>query len=347
MARNPTMKDVAKEAHVSVMTVSRAFKRHSSVSKETRERILLIAEKMGYVFDSVAANLRSQKSSFVAVTVPTINNSNFAETVDALSSEIAMAGMQVLLGYDRYEVEQEELLIEQLLRRRPDAVVVTGGRHTQRGRRLLQSAGVPVIETWDLPERPINHVVGFSNSKCMTMMVDHLIERGRRRIAFIGGDFSDDTRGADRRRGFIAALNERGLEPADLIPLGGPSTVQNGADAMARLLESGKKFDAVVSVFDNAAFGALTECQRQGIKVPDDIALAGFGATDIASVTCPALTTIDPHCAEIGRRAGALITDLLKNPGRQVAPVCVEIRPVLKIGESTGGKVAAKPLISR
>jgi LacI family gluconate utilization system Gnt-I transcriptional repressor len=330
------MKDVAREAGVSVMTVSRAFNRHASVSDETRERILSIAEKMGYVFDSVAANLRSQKSGFVAATVPTINNPNFAETVDALSSEAARAGLQVLLGYDRYEMEQEELLIEQLLRRRPDAVVVTGGKHTERGRRLLQSAGVPVIETWDLPEDPIAHVVGLSNSLCMTMIVDHLVERGRRNIAFIGGDFSDDTRGADRRRGFVAALNRQGLEPAALVPIGGPSTVQKGAKAMANLLESDVKFDAVVGVFDYAAFGALAECQRRGVRVPDDIAIAGFGATDIASVTFPALTTIDPHCAEIGRRSGALIADLLENAGEQADPIRVEIEPVLKIGQSTG-----------
>jgi LacI family transcriptional regulator, gluconate utilization system Gnt-I transcriptional repressor len=330
------MTDIAREAGVSTMTVSRAFKRDSSVSPETRERILEVAERMGYVFDATASNLRSQRSSFVAVTVPTINNPNFAETVDALSSELDQARLQVLLGYDRYGLAEEEALIEQLLRRRPEAIVVTGGRHTDRSRRLLKASGVPVVETWDIPMAPIEHVVGFSNSASMELLVDHLVARGLRKIAFIGGDFSDDTRGADRRRGFVAAMKRRGLDPSRLIPIGGPSSVEKGAAAMAQLLESQPDIGAVIGVFDHAAFGALTECQRRKIRVPDDIAIAGFGATEIAKLTVPTLTTVDPHCAKIGQRAGRLIVDLLKHPERRTGPIRIEIEPVLRVGESTG-----------
>jgi DNA-binding LacI/PurR family transcriptional regulator len=102
--------------------------------------------------------------------------------------------------------DREERLIEQLLRRRPEAIVVTGGNHTPRARRMLENAGIPVIETWDLPETPIDHVIGFSNAQAVRSMVDHFVGRGLTRIAFIGGDVSRDTRGADRRAGFIAAM---------------------------------------------------------------------------------------------------------------------------------------------
>jgi LacI family transcriptional regulator, gluconate utilization system Gnt-I transcriptional repressor len=329
------MADVARAAGVSPMTVSRAFRNDAYIGKATREKILRVAEEMGYVFDSGASNLRSQRSGFVAVTVPTINNPNFAETVDALSRELAEAGLQILLGYDRYDMIEEETLIEQLLRRRPEAVVVTGGCHTARGRRLLNASGVPVVETWDSPESPIGHVVGFSNAAGMELVVDHLAARGLRKIAFIGGDFSDDTRGADRRRGFVTAMERHGLDPTRLIAIGGPSSVENGARAMAQILESKAQIEAVIGVFDHAAFGALAECQRRGIRVPDDLAIAGFGATDLARVTVPTLTTVDPHCAEIGRRAGRLIVGLLKDPKQKTDPIRIGIEPVLRIGEST------------
>ena len=143
----PTMADVARLAGVSPMTVSRAFKRDSSVSDATREAILKAAEEIGYVFDSTASNLRSQKTDFVAVTIPSINNANFADTLRGLSEGLKDRGLQILLGYTDYDVNEEERLVEQLLRRRPEAIVVTGGRHTPRTRRMLENAGIP----WSRP----------------------------------------------------------------------------------------------------------------------------------------------------------------------------------------------------
>ena len=105
---------------------------------------------------------------------------------------------------------------------------------------------------------------------------------------------------------------------------------------MAALLEAHNDIDAVVGVFDHAAIGALTECQRHGIRVPEDILIAGFGATEYAETIVPTLTTVDPFAAEIGRRAGQLIDDLLEG-GKETGPICIEIGPVLKIGQSTGG----------
>ena len=193
------MMDVAQRAGVSPMTVSRAFKDGTSVSAKTREKVTAAADELGYVFDSTASNLRSQKTNFVAVTIPSINNANFAQTVRGLSDALRPRGLQVLLGYTDYDMAEEERLVEQLLTRRPEAIVVTGGSHTPRARRLLQNAGIPVVETWDLPKDPIENVVGFSNAAAVERLVDHLVEEGKTRIAFIGGDATRDTRGADRR----------------------------------------------------------------------------------------------------------------------------------------------------
>jgi LacI family gluconate utilization system Gnt-I transcriptional repressor len=329
------MKDVAASAGVSVMTVSRAFRADASVGEDTRQRIRQVAEAMGYVFDATASNLRSQKTGFVAVTVPSINNANFAGTVGALSRGLEEAGLQVLLGATNYNVTDEERLIEQLLRRRPEAIVVTGGRHTDRARKLLESAGIPVVETWDLPENPIDHVVGFSNAATMQTMVDHLVGRGYTRLGFIGGDDEGDTRGADRRRGFLAALARHGLPAHRLSPAGAPPvSMREGADAMARLYRDHPDTQAVVCVSDLSAFGALTECQRMGLAVPQDMAIAGFGAYEISAITVPTLTTIDPYPEAIGHRAADLIIRLLA-ADTPLPPQRIEVQPSLDARGST------------
>lgn len=328
------MADVARLAGVSPMTVSRAFKRDTPISEATRDAIMAVAEDIGYVFDSTASNLRSQRTSFIAVTVPSINNANFADTVRGLSEGLKERGLQILLGYTDYDIQEEERLIEQLLRRRPEAIVVTGGRHTARARKLLQNAGIPVVETWDLPESPIGHVVGFSNAAAVRGMVDHFVARGLTRIAFIGGDADRDTRGTDRRTGFIAAMQAHGLDSGRLIAAGPPPiSMREGASAMAMLLTRFPDTQAVICVSDLSAFGALTECQRRAIQVPDQIELAGFGDYEIAAVAVPTISTINPFPREIGRRAAALIVAVLDNV--QIGPARVEIEPMLLIRESS------------
>jgi LacI family transcriptional regulator, gluconate utilization system Gnt-I transcriptional repressor len=330
----PTMADVARLAGVSPMTVSRAFKADSSVSDTTRHAILQAADELGYVFDSTASSLRSQKTDFVAVTIPSINNANFAETVRGLSEHLKPRGLQILLGYTDYDIAEEERLIEQLLRRRPEAIVVTGGKHTPRARRLLASAGIPVIETWDLPEDPIGHVVGFSNAQAVRGMVDHFVAEGLTRIAFIGGDADRDTRGTDRRAGFIAAMRAHGLDATRLIDAGPPPiSMREGAIAMGRLLDSLPDTQAVIAVSDLSAFGALTECQRRSVPVPDRIWIAGFGDYEIAGISVPALTTINPFPREIGSRTAALILDLLDGSPPTSAPIL--ITPQLIIRQSS------------
>jgi LacI family transcriptional regulator, gluconate utilization system Gnt-I transcriptional repressor len=331
----PTMADIARVAGVSPMTVSRAFKRDASVSAATRNAIIKAAEDIGYVFDSTASNLRSQRSDFVAVTIPSINNANFADTVRGLSEGLKERGLQILLGYTDYDIHEEERLIEQLLRRRPEAIVVTGGRHTDRARRLLQNAGIPVIETWDLPKDPIGHVVGFSNADAVKDMVAHFVGQGKRKIAFIGGDADGDTRGTDRRAGFVAAMAAHGLDATRLIAAGRPPiSMREGADAMARLLETMPDTEAVICVSDLSAFGALTECQRRGVPVPAHIAIAGFGDYEIGAISVPSLTTINPFPREIGAQAAALILRVLDGQAQDFSVITVA--PELLLRESSG-----------
>lgn len=328
------MIDVARAAGVSTMTVSRAFKSEASVSDATRAAILKAAEELNYVFDSTASNLRSQRTDFVAVTIPSLNNANFADTVGALSEGLKEQGLQILLGYTNYDMHEEERLIEQLLRRRPGAIVVTGGRHTPRARRLLENAGIPVIETWDLPEAPIGHAVGFSNADAVRGLVDHFVAHGMTRIAFIGGEADRDTRGTDRRAGFLAAMADHGLDTTRLIDAGVPPiSMREGAQAMGRLLETLPDTEAVICVSDLSAFGALTECQRRGVDVPGRLSIAGFGAYEVGAICVPSLTTIDPFPREIGARTADLMLSLLH--GDEMAGARLKIVPRIMLRESS------------
>ncbi|MFN3273630.1 MAG: LacI family DNA-binding transcriptional regulator [Paracoccus sp. (in: a-proteobacteria)] len=330
------MIDIARLAGVSPMTVSRAFKNDGTVSETSKTAVMNAAEELGYVFDSTASALRSQRSDFVAVTIPSINNANFADTVRGLSDGLRARGLQILLGYTDYDVQAEETLIAQLLRRRPEAMVVTGGTHTDRTRALLDKAAIPVIEIWDLPARPIGHVVGFSNAAAMATLVDHLVALGRRRIAFIGGDAARDTRGTDRRRGFVAAMQRHGLDASRLVDAGPPPiSMAEGAAAMADLLARLPDTDAVVCVSDLSAFGALTECQRQGVDVPGRVAVAGFGDYEIAAICVPPLTTVNPFPYRIGSEAASVILQALD--GKLAQPATLRIAPELLIRVSSAG----------
>jgi len=335
------MQDIARKVGVSPMTVSRALRDGTSVNARTREAIRHAVEELGYVFDSTAANLRQQRTGFVAVTIPSINNANFADTVRGLSDGLKAHGLQPLLGYTDYDIEQEEALVEQLLRRRPEAIVVTGGLHTLRCRRLLLGAAIPVVEMWDLPEEPVGHVVGFSNADAAGMLVDHLVERGKTRIAFIGGDTDRDSRGAHRREGFVAAMRRHGLDSSRLVPAGTPPvSMREGALAMRALAEEIDEVEAIVCVSDLVAFGALSECQRLGISVPGQVSIAGFGDYEIAEISVPSLSTVDPFPELIGREAAGIVCRLLGSNSSLPAQRII-IEPALKLRGSTGDRAAA------
>ena len=308
----PTMSDVARLAGVSTMTVSRALKPDTSVGEETRIKIKEAAEKLGYVLNSNAASFASHKTGFIAVTIPSINNANFAETLTGLSEGVRENGLQILLGYTNYSKDEEERLVEQFLQRRPEAIVVTGGAHTDRCKKLLEKSGVPVVEMWDRPKSPVDEFVGFSNAEAAAMMVDHFYERGYRKLGFIGGTGERDTRGLDRRRGFTARLAAFGLEDGRVVSAGiPPVTVRQGAQSVELLLEQWPDTQAVMCVSDLSAFGAVSYCVRNGIKIPEQLAVAGFGDYDISEMSNPAITTVNVSAQEIGIQTAYRVLDRL------------------------------------
>ena len=328
LSKSPvTMRDVARAAGVSRMTVSRALKKESPVSKETRERILKVVREMNYVPDQMAGSLTTKRSGFVAVLVPSLNNLHFAETVQALTEELEGIGQQLLLGYTDYSKRREEELVEAMLRRRPEAVVLSYDGHSDRTVALLSDANVPVIELWERPEDPLQHTIGFSNREAAAMMTRGLIERGYRNIAFLGEADDAWTRGAARRAGWREAMQAAGLSTHRLMQIGKPPlSIEDGALAAPKLLDDFPDIDCIFCVSDAPAFGVLSALRAAGKTVPDDLGVAGFGNFEVSRFSTPAITTVKVDPRRIGHATGKLLGELLeKNASDRVRHEPVEI----------------------
>ncbi len=322
----PRMSDVARLAGVSKMTVSRVMAGRSA-SEATRERVQRAIDELGYVADAAAGALSSGRSSFVAVLVPSLSSSNFSDTVSGLTAVLEPQGLELLIGDTDYFLDREERLVRQMLRHQPRCIALTGAQHTDATRTLLQRSGVPVVEMWDLPAEPIDMAVGFSNVSAAREMVRYLADKGHRRIGFLGGAGELDRRGLDRLKGYQMEMKALGLDRRRVVQLGdSPVTMSHGAPAMAELLERWPDTEAVMCVSDMSAFGAIMECQRRGLSVPRDMAVAGFGNFEIAACCYPAITTISVDAYGIGQRTGEAIVAALAAADGAVAQRPVKTR---------------------
>jgi len=305
------MRDVAKAAGVSRMTVSRALRKDSPVSRETREHILRIVREMNYVPDQLAGSLTTKKSGFVATLLPSLNNLHFALTVQALTEELEEVGLQILLGHTGYSAAREEEILETMLRRRPEAIVLSYDGHTERTVQLMREAAVPVVEIWETPENPIEHTVGFSNFHAARQMTEKLIGKGYSRIGFLGEGQDDWTRGAARRNGFLNAMQAAGLPVHRMIRFGAPPlTIENGSEAADQLLSAYPDTDCVFCVSDIAAFGVQSRVLAEGRRIPDDIAIAGFGNFEVSRFATPSISTVVVDPVRIGQETGRLLKRL-------------------------------------
>lgn len=329
-----TMADVARVADVSMQTVSRFLRSPDTVTEKTAEAIRAAIASTHYVHNLAASHLASQRSRTVAAIIPTLSASVFADTIQSFSEALDAEGYQIFLGATNYDLDREEKVVRGLLGRRPDGIFIIGARHSRQTTALLKRAAIPVVEGWDLVDRPLDGVVGFSNRAPMRALLQHLMSKGRRRIVFCGAMTRGDVRAEERRNGFVDAVQI-------LSPNAQPATIvehDRGADmdAGARLLEQAlKQFpdaDALVFSSDILASGALLASQRQGIAVPGQLAITGFGDFELARHLNPALTTIRIPASEIGRRAGEML--LAAMTGRASAEKRVDVGYELVIRQS-------------
>ncbi|WP_462380776.1 LacI family DNA-binding transcriptional regulator [Pseudomonas sp. Marseille-QA0892] len=292
-----TLDDVARVAGVSPITVSRVINKPEIVSERTIQRVQAAIAQTGYIPNLLAGSLVSQRSRLVIVVVPNIANRVFVDTVDRLGQCLAAARYQLLLAQSDLSAEGELALIDSILARRPDGIVLTHPLQTPAARARLQSRGTPVVEAWELHEEPIDTIVGFSHPAAGAAMADHIASKGYTKVALI---WSEDARATQRRLACEQRLSEAGVEilACKLTPV--PVAVGYGRDAMAQLLDEACDAHAVLCSIDLLAQGAMAEAQARGLTVPSDLAVMGFGDLEFAAHTFPRLSTIRINGAQVG-----------------------------------------------
>jgi LacI family gluconate utilization system Gnt-I transcriptional repressor len=312
-----TLRDVAKLAGVSVITASRALNTPERVSKEALGRVREAVERTGYVPNLLAGGLASAKSRLVAALVPTVSGPVFLETIEALTAELDAAGFQLMLGQSGYARQREDALIDAIIGRRPDGIVLTGILHSPEARRRLAASGIPVVEAWDLTPTPIDMLVGFSHERVGEAVAERVRRRGARRTAIVT---ADDQRAGLRRAGFERRMAEARLPAPVVVTVPAPSRLANGRAALAQLLDGTEAVEAVFCSSDVLAQGVLTEAHARGVAVPRDLGVIGFGDLEFAAHTHPALTTVRIDGTAIGRQAARCIIERVagRDPGPRV-----------------------------
>ncbi len=251
----------------------------------------------------------------IGALISTLGGSTFESTVRGLSETLREAGYQLLLATTDYSPEKEAEILGQLLTRRPDGIVLTSTLHTATARRLLSRAEVPVVELWELPDHQLHSAVGFSNFTAGRDMTEHLIARGYQRIGFIGPRPERDERSSFRAEGYKTAIRAiAGFEPRIVSASDSATVEERGAVGLVTLLERWPDTQAVFCSSDQIALGALTEAQRRGLRVPDQIAIAGFGDFEFSREHGLELTTVRIPGHQIGVRAARLLIDFWEAP---------------------------------
>lgn len=314
-----TLHDVARLAGVAPITASRALNTPGSVSAEVLKKVTEAVARTGYVRNRLAGGLASARSRLVAVVVPTITGPVFLRTVQALTEALEERGYQMMLGQTGYSNSREDALLEAIIGRRPDGIILTGIMHTPEGRKRLLAAGIPIVETWDLTPTPLDMLVGFSHVDVARAVVAYLVRKGRRRLAVIAGN---DERATRRAKAFQAAAEAAGMRDVPAVYVSAPTTLKDGRVALAQLLRS-SKLDAVFCSSDLLALGVMIEAQAQRIAVPGKIAVIGFGDIEFAADLQPALTTVRIDGPAIGRQAAQFIVD--RAEGRKVEKRVIDI----------------------
>lgn len=290
-----TMADIGRLAGVTQVTVSRALSTPEKVSPETLQRVQNAIRQTGYVPNALAGALASSKSNLISALVPSITNVVYSSMLHAFSEIMRGHGYQIMVSETGADAEREEQAIAAHLSRRPDAVLLTGVRHSPAVRRMLVNAAVPVVEIWDLTDTPIDCCVGFSHAETGHAAADFAIGAGYRHAATIT---AGDERARRRRDAFAARFGKLSGNTPMAVDFDHSASLGAGRQALAQLLEQGASKGMVIFCSsDQSAQGVLVEARARGLSVPRDIAVIGFGDQEFAASTEPGLTSvrIDRH----------------------------------------------------
>lgn len=302
--KQPRLDDVATLAGVSTATVSRFINSPAMVAAGTGDRIRAAIAQTGYVPNLIAGGLATSRSGLVAALIPDMGPSVFGDTIEAMVQALSEDQQIVMIGLTGHDFVRWNTLIDAALARRADAIILTGTPNDDAIRARLRARPVTVIETWGLPDDPIDVAVGFSHVAAGTEVARFAVGRGYRRAHLLS---TNGPRARERRDGFRAAWLAAGLpEPTEeLFPT--PTRFGHGRAAFRGIRHLPVAPDLVVCSSDWIAQGLIVEASAAGVRMPDQLAVIGFGNLAVAAEMRPTITTIDIDGARIGREAIALL----------------------------------------
>lgn len=333
LEKNITIQDIADRANVSISTVSRVLNKTAPVAKDTRERVLGIIDELGYRPNLSASRLAGGRSRTIGVLTQLIGSPFYDVILRGIFRGIDSSGYSPLFADGRWDAEKDLVALNMFMHHQVDGLIILNG-HTPDDVLIEIAQEIPVIIIGrNIPEIE-NQCMPFDDFEAAKNATQYLIEAGHRRIAHITGLMNHED-AAERRDGYIAALEEAGLELSPELIIEGDFTEPSGMMAIEMLLMRGHVFSAVFAANDQMAFGARLALYRRGLRVPEDVSLIGFDDQVPSAYMVPPLTTIRRPPLEIGETAGKALVDMIQ--GKSV--VLPKFQSQLIIRESVSRRV--------
>ncbi|MCF8361280.1 MAG: LacI family transcriptional regulator [Prolixibacteraceae bacterium] len=332
--RNLTINDIAKALDISKSTVSRALRNTHDINPETKRKVQEYAEKFDYQPDFLATSLRSRNTKTIGVIVPAYNIPFYSIAICGLQDYAMKMGYNVMICHSNEKYETEIKNVKALLNANVEGIIISVSRDTAENEhiRKLKRKGIPlvlfnrVIENFKAAKVVVNDYYGAIN------MVNYLIKTGCKNIAHISGP-NNLLLSNNRKEGYFEALKKNGISVCEEMVIEGDFSIESGVKCTHKLLEKNKEIDAIFAVCDAVAFGAMKVLKEKGIKIPDEISVAGFTNEPMAELVEPSLTTMKQPIYEIGETAAKLLFAQL-NDLNLPAELCV-LETTLEIREST------------
>ncbi|HXE18420.1 LacI family DNA-binding transcriptional regulator [Castellaniella sp. UC4442_H9] len=309
--RRPTLADVAELAGVSLGSASRALSMPEQVKPNTLQAVNRAVSQLGYIRDGAARALASRRTHTIAAVYPTLNNPIFAHSTHSMQQTLWSLGFQLLIASHEYHAEDEAALIRATLERGVDGLIMVGTDHPAAVYAMLEQYELPYVLTWSVDESDHPWCVGVSNFDTARRLTEKALTLGHRHIGICGGDISCNERARCRRKGILAAVDAAGalVRPEWIVEF--PFSYEGGRAAIRHYWGLSNRPTIIFFGTDLQGMGALDECRRMGIRVPEDISLIGFDGIEEAAMLQPALTTVRIPAHEIGARAARIMTRLI------------------------------------
>jgi LacI family transcriptional regulator len=316
LVRRPvTIHDVAAEAQVSKSTVSLVLQGSELIREDTAERVREAARKLGYVYNRRAAELRRKSSNIVGVVINDLMNPFFAEVLVGLERKLVDAGYIVLMAHTNESVERQEQVLRSMREQNAAGIVLCPALGSQPSLvKEVQAWGIPLTVMVRTLGAGNYDFAGSDNEQGVYEATMHLVGKGHRRIAFLGGHTGVVLE--QRLKGYKMALKEAGIAFNSALVLSAPPTREGGYEIMRALLDRQPQVKAAICYNDVVAFGALSALGERGLHAGKDFALMGFDNVLDAARSNPPLSTMDVRPGELGENAAALLLARIEDPAQ-------------------------------